>query len=307
MQIKVCKAVNFFRREKCLVRNIYYNSTLGQYSILIAITFKIFRTLHRFHRFLFGAMHGGESLANDLRDRDLRARLRQRQKRKLQRQQRGQLRDALKKQEAKAQEMSQSRCLLKQVADAIVCQIFAFLNVREHWKLSRTSHKIDIVSQLWQASPTQIDISDENNYYNLPRTTEQKIVKRLLRFRPFHLTIPINISSEWLKMENMEHLRELSLGGLVYGNYDYHSDFDLKWPSELIRLEKLKVAEKNYYRLPLLPSSLTHLDLSENNSGFKTFNLEKLLSSANLTALRVLKLPNCCYPRAVLRIHYCEN
>lgn len=98
-------------------------------------------------------------------------------------------------------EVVKARCLLAETADGVLCQVFSFLNVREHWNLSRGSRQINQVSQLVQASPTQIDIPAEIYKYaksqNLSEEVDNaRIMQRLLNFRPQRLIIPANVETD---------------------------------------------------------------------------------------------------------------
>lgn len=253
-------------------------------------------------------MPNQESRATNLRAIDLRARQRQRVRRKEKRQELAKLRD-----ESKFGKHLDSRCWLNEAIDMAVCQIFTFLNVREHWKLSRTSTKMKAVSLMIQASPIEVDLYNGMRNTLVSPGTSKKVIKRLLNFRLVRLTAPINVDSDWIDLSNLSQLlhlvslRELTLSNPLHvGHYlDSNTDFALRWVAKLTRLEKLKVPERYLaHLLPPLPNSLTHLDLSSNNkSNFDFLDVSQLsLKQQHLTALQVLKLPNQFYELSVLGI-----
>lgn len=171
----------------------------------------------------------------------------------------------------------QSKCLLEKAAEAILYQIFSLLTAREHWNLSTTSHKLKLISNHSQASPTQIDI--------LP-VTEPQVVKHLLKLRPLRLSIFSNVHGELSKMKQVHELT-------LTRNNEFPIT-DLEWVSQLTSLTKLKLPDAHFNALPLLPASLTHLHVSGITvTGFPYIGgmLSRLRDFHKLPALQVLKLP----------------
>lgn len=194
--------------------------------------------------------------------------------------------------------VNSERCLLADAADAVLCQIFAFLNVKDHWKLSRGSHRMDKISLLPQATPQKIDLRlkmDSNG--NINGKLEKQNMERLMKFRPTQLLIPVDGSIKWNNIGQMTSLRELTLGD----NSSYSVTLNLRnvqWLSELTRLTKLKMPSDTCNAANLaLPSSLIELHLF--GTSYPTFagvfNSKPLLSMTNLSNLQVLKLPNDQY------------
>lgn len=180
-------------------------------------------------------------------------------------------------------------CLLSEAADGVLCQVFAFLNVRDHWKLSRTSSRMEKVSHLLQASPPTITI---------PKITikTSAIVERLMNFRPLQLRIQsaLDTKIKWEKIAEMTSLRELSFDSI---NEYSSSTPNMQLLSKLTRLVKLKMPANSYNSFIPFPSSLTHFSLTQvtNSIGFGTFDSAPLFLSGHLAALEVLELPTHAY------------
>lgn len=175
---------------------------------------------------------------------------------------------------------------LEKTADAVVCQIFAFLDVREHLCLSRSSRKIEAVSRLPKSMLVQVRI---------PTGLSSKVLNRLVRFRPTRLELSPTLRSEWMAKEKMPQLQELTFGERKY--YGKQRDDRIReWFSHLVHLTKLKVAQNYVTRLPLLlPESLLHLCIFGcSNEKFVLFNSDNLLR-CTAPNLQTLKLPKKQY------------
>lgn len=201
-----------------------------------------------------------------------------------------------------------SRCLLVEAADAILCQVFAFLNVREHWKLSRGSKKINQVSLLAQASPTLVDIPHQVNRSDFFLQDDyDKVVQRLLNFRPLKLVLPPNIKPNDIKPDQMTQLRELAIAestalSFIDPNFESNSTY-YQWLSELTHLEKLQIPDNIFRTSIYLPDSLTHLDIFATDfSRFTTELLYSRLSPQLARSLQVLKLPMGYHQLGILKI-----
>lgn len=201
------------------------------------------------------------------------------------------------------------RCLLAEAADAVLCQVFAFLNVREHWKLSRSSRKINRVSLMHQASPQLIDIDNNIDKIDCSESDQKyeevhdRRVQRLLNFRPSRLTLPANFKSEWINTEKMTQLRELTFTKQIENDPESIVAFNhnLQWISELTRLTKLIIPDETFHSSFRLPDSLTHLNIfQENDADFRPFATSLL--PRLLEALQVLKLPMTYHDVAILKV-----
>lgn len=192
-------------------------------------------------------------------------------------------------------------CTLEKAADAVLCQIFAFLNVREHWKFSRTSSRVSRVSCLPQASPQQVDVSNEMrvaeylwagcaSYGDI--STSSRILKRLINFRPLRLTVRLGSQAGSMEILQMTQLRELTFSKrLQYDSYSFNP-LITSHLSQLTQLKKLKIFAADFHFVTSLPSSLNQIDLlTDTASGFLHFESAHLLGFTNLQALEILHLP----------------
>lgn len=197
-----------------------------------------------------------------------------------------------------------TRCFLAETSDAVLCQIFAFLNVREHWKLSRGSNKMEKVSLLPQASPVLVDILSFTSDSNIDTGSNQ--VQRLLNFRPTKLLIPMEEEMLQTSVAKMTNLRELTVGSRESCGTIFDTDTDtsnMVWMKRLTRLCKLRMPEKclNLLNELFLPDSLTELDLF--NDGYcRHLNIDVAFRQIHLRSLQVLKLPNSYYPLRILKV-----
>lgn len=215
------------------------------------------------------------------------------------------------------QELSRS-CLLSKTADAVMCLIFTFLNARDHWKLSRSCTKMERISLLPQASPTQVNISElGTDPYRVFTEESKTIAKRLMKFYTIKLTMPPNEDVEWARIGAMTQLQELifETNGNVDDDEVNEDDnlSDMQWLPYLTRLTKLRIPTENLRYLSSLPysgycvpTSLTHLNIFPYKvTGFQSFNLQVFASARLncLTMLQVLKLPKGqYYPLEILDI-----
>lgn len=197
-------------------------------------------------------------------------------------------------------------CKIIKAAEGVLCSIFTFLNVSEHCNLSRSCTKMEKISTWKQASPTQIDLEmmRRSPIVLLPVEVRNKIITRLMAFRPSQLIVPSHFYFDHQeeapsKIKQMTSLRELTLRNNSSDSQD-RPTVNIEWISNLTRLTKLTIPERSLLATTPLPASLTHLELLKtSNSGFSRFNSAHLLASPHLStlpALQVLKLPN----------HYCE-
>lgn len=186
-------------------------------------------------------------------------------------------------------------CALEKAADAVVCQIFAFLNVRDHWKLSQMSIRMETVSRLPKATPVEVEIT---------RNLDDKVVTKLVKFRPTRLTLHSHTSTLWMKEEKMPQLRELTFCKVYFDldNVRKEGHDNIQWFAELVNLTKLKILGADFTFLPLhLHDSLLHLHLSgDHNGGFTHFHETGFLrftnaENGNFRNLQTLKLPNNQY------------
>lgn len=244
--------------------------------------------------------------SNDAKEaRDERARKRQRTRKQLER-------DNLRKEKEEAEAAQQQlkdfelwksmrsrsinlQCALEKAADAVVCQIFAFLTAREHWNLSRTSCRIEAVSRLPKASPITIEITAE---------MDRKVIERLVKFRPTYLTLTPDTDNSWMETEKMPQLRELTFDEEYFQSGE-RDDRNTQWISELTSLTKLKISDHYFIKLrPLLSDSLLHLHLfGYSDEGFCQFDSTEFLRCATLFNLQTLKLPrNRYYGKEMLKL-----
>lgn len=212
-------------------------------------------------------------------------------------------------------------CLLAKTAEAVLSQIFTFLNVKDHWKFSRTSIKMEKISKLPKSSPTQIDILSVTTPSLTPPYSEavesakadkadkadnvvKQVVKRLLNFRPVQLRLPFVIDPSW-NLEQMTSLCELTIGYTLLYNENQQKPYvdadQFSWLSSLTRLTKLKMSAGDFASTSVsatlaLPSSLTQLELFRANGGhcgvYLKFNVATLFQCQILQRLQVLKLPD---------------
>lgn len=207
-------------------------------------------------------------------------------------------------------EVQAEQSLLEKAADAIVCQFFAFLNAREHWKFSRCSRHVHRISRLNQASPQQLDVSREMQIVEMmmqSRWNEERSgdyvtsaalenLQRLLKFRPLQLIVRFDQQIELIAMERMTQLRELTFTSGSENTCIIANGKGIEWMSQLTNLTKLKICITGFYLVTDLPSSLTQLDLTSGNvSGFLRFKDKFLLGFTNLHALQVINLPTNQY------------
>lgn len=194
--------------------------------------------------------------------------------------------------------------LLEKAADAILCQVFAFLNAREHWKLSRCSNHVNRVSSLPQASPQQLDVSKEmqrveSDYSSNP--SHLKNLQRLLTFRPLQLTVLLNSQIKSMEVAQMTQLRELFLTNTI--SCSFANRPNMEWLSQLTQLTNLKITVDDFYNVTRLPSSITQLDLLKDSIPYALYPSEFILKFTNLQALQILNLPaNLCYQAAIFRV-----
>lgn len=213
--------------------------------------------------------------------------------------------------ETKVEEVDQpsemsKQSVLEKAADAVLCQVFAFLNAREHWKFSRSSSRVNRVSHLMQASPQQLDVSREMQVVESLRhiwdggaerfgdaSVPLRLLNRLMEFRPLRLTAWFTWNLRSIGMGLMTQLRELTFSesqGLA------STLPDMEWLSQLTQLTKLKMCVSDFYSVTRLPSSLNEIDLlPDSTGGFQHFKSTFLFKFTNLQALQVLKLPSNSY------------
>lgn len=222
--------------------------------------------------------------------RDARARKRQRTRQQLEREQKNWLK------RLELIRLTAGKSFIEKAADAVICQVFAFLNVHDHWKFSRVSGRVNRISRVTQASPAKVEILEN---------TDEKIVQHLAAFRPVRLTL-FDANIRWMQTDRMPQLRELTF---CSDNRDYLHfapvEHAVLWFAELKNLVKLKMNNQFFRHLRPLPSSLTHLELlgRSDKNGFKDFDIATLFDSRHLTSLQVLKLPkNHYYDREILNV-----
>lgn len=189
-------------------------------------------------------------------------------------------------------------CWINKAAEGVLCAIFTFLGVQDHFNLSRSCTTLEKISQHWQSSPIQIDLKlvHHSDVVLLPAEVKAKILDRLMKFRPIRLTALLHCDSprELAKLPEMTSLRELTLQksfGLSSINL-----IGIEWVSQLTNLVKLTTPDKCLLVTTPLPSSLTHLELlTTPGDGFSTFDSAALFTSPHLSALpalQVLKIPD---------------
>lgn len=212
--------------------------------------------------------------------------------------------DAQKRQRIKVEEQMLHPCLIIKAAEGVLCTIFSFLNVREHFNLARTCVKMEKISVQWQASPVAIDLElmQTSAAALLSKEVQAKIIRHLMAFRPLKLVVPFHLNSELQKeqsdIKRMTSLRELTLQSNPIGAPNQIVP-GIEWLSHLTRLTKLTIPDRNLLLTTPLPTSLTHLEFLEvTGEGFTYFDSTPLFSSTHLQSLcavqtiQVLKLPN---------------
>lgn len=194
-------------------------------------------------------------------------------------------------------------CWINKTAEGVLCLIFTFLDLCDHCNLSRSSTKMERISLLWQASPTQVDLSKlmkRPGIIECPDEVKMTIVRRLmLELRPSQLIVPLNfgiirrIGLE--KIAQIPSLRELTLKNSL-SSWIEPLELNIEWAAQLTRLTKLIIPVESLLAVTPMPSSLMHLELVKRVSGgFYRFDSDVLFKSIHLEALQglqVLKLPN---------------
>lgn len=200
--------------------------------------------------------------------------------------------------------------------EAVICQMFAFLTVKEHCALSLSSEKLSRLSLLNASSPYRVTIPTTKQLRESKKFLEligapsslfddyltdtiavKMITQRLLRFRPHNLSLQMHPVIEWDKLGAMTQLRELSVQSDTHAPVCLQvSSSEWKWLSHLTNLIKLTLPDTARPSIRYLPSSLTEvtlLDDDRHQEATKDFGdsmiIRSLFTAAHLASLQVVK------------------